>query len=257
LALFTLKRDILWHLSILEEPEFLKSRVDSPDLAFVLEGSQLVRSTFHRILTIGDNDLSDSDQRTIALSHEDSSDEPSNDVDLLKMGSGHLEVIGETIAKIRFFENGINSYSRFLDRDRVDFVIRVPRPGGVIFKEIQVKYSKYYLQRTRGKEIPHAWVKVAETKLRFDPVLNYLFVVGYEKPILFIIPSLSLKEMLPLVRVSSSKKGRIFHFDMYEFAPGRWGIYKRESERVGIGYFDPDNYVDLSDYTNNFEILRR
>ena len=40
------------------------------------------------------------------------------------MKAGHYEIQGETIAKFEFFENGYNPYSRYLDVDKVDIVLR-------------------------------------------------------------------------------------------------------------------------------------
>jgi hypothetical protein len=36
--------------------------------------------------------------------------------------AGHYEILGETYAKVEFFEKGWNSYSRLLDVDRVDLI---------------------------------------------------------------------------------------------------------------------------------------
>ena len=38
--------------------------------------------------------------------------------------AGHYEIVGETYAKLEFFENGWNPYSRFLDIDKVDLILR-------------------------------------------------------------------------------------------------------------------------------------
>ena len=38
--------------------------------------------------------------------------------------AGHYEVLGETYAAFELFENGWNPYSRFLDVDKVDFILR-------------------------------------------------------------------------------------------------------------------------------------
>lgn len=38
--------------------------------------------------------------------------------------AGHPEVFGETIAKFEFFQNGWNPFSRFLDVDKVDLILR-------------------------------------------------------------------------------------------------------------------------------------
>lgn len=41
-----------------------------------------------------------------------------------KSRSGHYEIHGETIAKFEFFDNGYNPYSRYLDTDKVDLILR-------------------------------------------------------------------------------------------------------------------------------------
>jgi hypothetical protein len=61
--------------------------------------------------------------------------------------AGHPEILGETYAKFEFFENGWNPYSRFLDVDKVDLILRSRRrskTGQRIYREIQVKFGKLY-----------------------------------------------------------------------------------------------------------------
>jgi hypothetical protein len=38
--------------------------------------------------------------------------------------AGHYEILGETYAKFEFFQHGWNPYSRFLDVDKVDVILR-------------------------------------------------------------------------------------------------------------------------------------
>ena len=61
-----------------------------------------------------------------------------------KQKAGHYEVLGETYAKFEFFENGWNPYSRFLDEDKVDLILRSRNSEIAIYREIQVKYGKLY-----------------------------------------------------------------------------------------------------------------
>ena len=63
----------------------------------------------------------------------------------IRSRAGHYEVLGETYAKFEFFEKGWNPYSRFLDVDKVDLILRrrtVTRQR--IYREIQVKFGKLY-----------------------------------------------------------------------------------------------------------------
>lgn len=58
--------------------------------------------------------------------------------------AGHYEILGETYAKFEFFENGWNPYSRFLDVDKVDLILRRRDTDLPIYREVQVKYGKLY-----------------------------------------------------------------------------------------------------------------
>ena len=42
----------------------------------------------------------------------------------MRSRAGHYEILGETYAKFEFFEKGWNPYSRFLDVDKVDLILR-------------------------------------------------------------------------------------------------------------------------------------
>lgn len=57
--------------------------------------------------------------------------------------AGHYEILGETYAKFEFFENGWNPYSRFLDVDKVDLILRRRDTDQPIYREVQVKYGVY------------------------------------------------------------------------------------------------------------------
>src|SRR5882672_9746011 len=58
--------------------------------------------------------------------------------------AGHYEILGETYAKFEFFENGWNPYSRFLDVDKVDVILRRRHRNRPIYREVQVKYGKLW-----------------------------------------------------------------------------------------------------------------
>jgi hypothetical protein len=38
--------------------------------------------------------------------------------------AGHQEILGETLAKFEFFQHGWHPYSRFLDVDKIDLILR-------------------------------------------------------------------------------------------------------------------------------------
>jgi hypothetical protein len=58
--------------------------------------------------------------------------------------AGHYEILGETYAKFEFFEKGWNPYSRFLDVDEVDFILRKRIGGDIVYREVQVKFGKLH-----------------------------------------------------------------------------------------------------------------
>jgi hypothetical protein len=62
----------------------------------------------------------------------------------MKLKAGHWEILGETIAKFEFFENGWNPYSRFLDVDKVDLILRRRLPSEIVYREVQVKFGKLF-----------------------------------------------------------------------------------------------------------------
>ena len=61
-----------------------------------------------------------------------------------KHRAGHYEILGETLAQFEFFEAGWNPYQRYLDVDKVDFILRKREDQEVIYREVQVKYGKLY-----------------------------------------------------------------------------------------------------------------
>lgn len=63
----------------------------------------------------------------------------------IRRRAGHQEILGETYAKFEFFEHGWNPYSRFLDVDKVDLILRrTTATGQRIYREVQVKFGKLF-----------------------------------------------------------------------------------------------------------------
>jgi hypothetical protein len=60
--------------------------------------------------------------------------------------AGHYEILGETYAKFEFFENGWNPYTRFLDVEKVDMILRKRHAQSrqILYREVQVKFGKLY-----------------------------------------------------------------------------------------------------------------
>ena len=64
---------------------------------------------------------------------------------------GHYEIHGETIAKFELFDAGFNPYSRYLDIDKIDLIVRFIDNNNVQYREIQVKYGRTYDKLTKNQ----------------------------------------------------------------------------------------------------------
>src|SRR5690348_16348861 len=75
--------------------------------------------------------------------------------------AGHQEVQGETIAKFELFDAGWNPYSRYLDSEQVDLILRRRTAAGIQYREIQVKYGRLY-PRTSNRSVfdVNSWRKM-------------------------------------------------------------------------------------------------
>ena len=62
----------------------------------------------------------------------------------LKRKAGHYEILGEALAKFEFFQHGWNPYSRFLDVNKVDLILRRSNNDRPLYREVQVKFGKLY-----------------------------------------------------------------------------------------------------------------
>jgi hypothetical protein len=62
----------------------------------------------------------------------------------MRQRAGHQEILGETLAKFEFFQNGWHPYSRFLDIDKVDLILRRRLADNIVYREVQVKFGKLY-----------------------------------------------------------------------------------------------------------------
>ena len=62
----------------------------------------------------------------------------------MKQKAGHQEILGETLAKFEFFQNGWHPFSRFLDIDKVDLILRRRLADKIVYREVQVKFGKLY-----------------------------------------------------------------------------------------------------------------
>lgn len=177
-----------------------------------------------------------------------------------KVKPGHQEIIGETLAKLWFFENGWDPYDRFLDRFKVDFVLRTQKQPDPIYRDIQVKF--------RSLHEPPKWMKpmfcsqtgIALGKDEFKDHRPQLFIVvvlrAKTKPNqvdYFVFPSdwfRSRVEEAPFYKADVSK--------IVSFAKGTegddWFILKQRKQFKSIS---PETCLSIKEYRNNASLLDR
>jgi hypothetical protein len=173
--------------------------------------------------------------------------------------AGHYEILGETYAKFEFFESGWNPYARFLDADKVDFILRRRQGNRIIYREIQVKYGKLF-RCTLKWELPlfdiTSWRFFKEHE--FDPFLDHpsFFVtyilaedIGYRGDI-FIFP---VRDFARLLReaIPSGDNKRTVYISRLKDEPERW-VLRRLRKFSAV---DDSSTVDVSQYRRNFSVL--
>jgi hypothetical protein len=134
----------------------------------------------------------------------------------MKQRAGHQEILGETLAKFEFFQHSWHPYSRFLDVDKVDLILRRRLPSGVIYREVQVKFGKLYV-------CTRAWEKplFSHSSWRFFTEKN--------------LDDLTKQKSLFLAYVLAPDDG--FKSDMFIFPIADFAKIVRSSDRLGNGNY--------------------
>ena len=175
--------------------------------------------------------------------------------------AGHYELLGETYAKFEFFENGWNPYSRFLDVDKVDLILRRSSNGKTIYREVQVKYGKLY-------DVGSAWEKelfdvsswrffkedeFKDSIKRSDFYIAYVLAhdIGYRGDI-FIFPVKDfvhiIKQAIPVTSREGLRKVYISHLKSDR---NKWLLRKKNR------FYEimDESTLDVSNYRRNFGCL--
>lgn len=181
-------------------------------------------------------------------------------VTTVEQRSGHLEVIRETAAKLLLFQQGWNPYSRFLDQDKVDLILRRKRGDDIDYREIQVKYRRlYHFSRTRwaGKLFSlGAWYAPDPDEfVAHRHGLFVMFIFGHpdrslDKDVL-IFPSCDLHRIIqqaPLHKKGGAQKSVY----LWRSSEGRWYVLLTRKKFLQI---DANTCVDVTKYRNNFAVL--
>lgn len=173
---------------------------------------------------------------------------------------GHLEIIGETAAKLLLFQKGWNPYSRFLDVDKVDLILRRNRKNKTEYREIQVKYRRLFehkIDRWDGKLFSAtAWYNADQDEFAAHRSGFYiLFVFGYpdkriEKDVL-LFPSAEFHEIIKKSPPIKDGKKRVLYISKAREGAG-WYIWLT---RRKFNHIDPSTCQDVSKYLNNYDSL--
>lgn len=174
-----------------------------------------------------------------------------------KQKAGHYEVIGETLAKVEFFDNHWNPYSRFLDQDKVDLLLRRVVSGVPIYREVQVKYGKLYSVGGPAWEQAlfdlTSWRFFRPKEFDTSPAALFLAYVlaedsGYRGDI-FIFPIRDFSALI--ARAPVAGKNHRVYISRCKDAPARW-VLRCQSKFTEI---NSTTTVDVSKYRRAFHLL--
>lgn len=176
--------------------------------------------------------------------------------------AGHYEILGETYAKFEFFENGWNPYSRFLDVDKVDLILRRNINGKTTYREIQVKYGKLHDVEPKWEAALFdvtSWRFFREDEFkefieRTDFFIAYVLAhdIGYRGDI-FIFPIKDFVSMLKqAIPVASNAGQRKVYLSRLKSDQTKW-VLRKKSKFVEIS---DDVTLDVSKYRRDFAILK-
>jgi hypothetical protein len=154
----------------------------------------------------------------------------------------------------------LNSYSRFLDVDKVDLILRRRGKAGVDYREVQVKYGKLYRCGIKWEQSLFdvtSWrffkaEEFSEFRNRRDFFLAYVLAedIGYRGDI-FVFP---IEHFCDLLQVAiPSKNQRKVYFSRLKDNPNKWIMRTKPG---AISELNASNCLDVSKYRRNFGALK-
>jgi hypothetical protein len=177
----------------------------------------------------------------------------------MKRKAGHQEILGETLAKFEFFQHGWHPYTRFLDVDKIDLILRRRRGEHVDYREIQVKFGKLY-PCTTAWSLPHftvtSWRFFTErdlTRLTDRRGLFFCYVLAPDdgfKGDMFIFP---IKDFANVLRRSDRLRNgnyRVYISRGHGEHP-RWYVRRKPS----FNELNQKTVIDVTTYYRNFNCL--
>ncbi len=175
--------------------------------------------------------------------------------------AGHYEVHGETIAKFEFFENGWNPYSRYLDVDKVDLILRKRDGEKIIYKEIQVKFGRLYKCTAQWQKNNFDYTSWRFFKMDdFANAHANLYVAyvmahpGKYNGDIFIFPAREFHRLICASIQCNTKKGLkakmcIAHLK----GTDRWFLWKT----LRFSQVNSSNTIEVTRYRRNFKLLEK
>jgi hypothetical protein len=177
----------------------------------------------------------------------------------MRRKAGHQEILGETIAKFEFFQHGWHPYTRFLDIEKIDLVLRQRRAGRSEYREIQVKYGKLF-QCGKGWEkslfTVTSWRFFKEKTLEDlaeYPALFLAYVLAPDdgfKGDMFIMPVTTFVDLIRRSDKMGNGSYRVCLSRSLEAAP-RWYLRRKSNFET----LDTDSVIDVTDHYRNFACL--
>ncbi len=180
-----------------------------------------------------------------------------------KIKPGHIEIIGETIAKFELFEQDWNPYSRFLDIDKIDLILRKRTDENIYYREIQVKYGKLHEcgQKWEKKIFDYtSWRHFKKDEFKselFNKSLFIIYVLSYEtgyKGDLFVFP---VNDFNILINsgIKTTSKGRELRklYISRQKDTNNWFVRKQSFNSKNNSLVH--DCIDVTKYYRNFQIL--
>lgn len=174
--------------------------------------------------------------------------------------AGHPEVHGETIAKFEFFDNGYNPYSRYLDEDKVDLILRKVEGDIIKYIDVQVKYGRLFECGKKWEQKNFdltSWRFFLEDEFSklTNPNLLIAYVLvnptlGYQGDI-FIFKATEFHRLINSGIKTSTKKGIQYKMHIAHCKKDlKWYVWKKQ----GFEDLNSDTVIEVTNYRRNFKI---
>lgn len=178
-----------------------------------------------------------------------------------KLKAGHYEIQGETIAKFELFEQGWNPYSRYLDIDKIDIILRKKKGDEILYREIQVKFGKLFNCGVKWENELFditSWKFFNKDEFNDYKTSKNLFLIyvlsvdkGYSGDI-FVFPIKEFSDIIDKSIVSHTKNGEKRKLYISR-SNNKW--YARKNEITSRKEISDETCIEVTKYRRNFQIL--